>query len=134
MDYIEDFFLKYLSAPCLLSFGLLYARLNSAYHPDFLFKKHIILKSNKLSKLLVSDRCMFGFKKHTKNENRDKMSVAGVILYVTSGIAFVFWLISLFLDPEILSKATTLSACNLFLAISIDTINSFPVKTHKKKQ
>lgn len=127
MDYFKELF----TSPCLLLGCIFYARLNSVYHPDLLFKKHIVLKNSRLSKILVSGVIMLDFNKSIKNEHREKMSVAGIILYIVIGISFIFWLICLFLGTEFLGSSDSFVVSILFLAFLIDLLNSFSVHPDK---
>ncbi len=132
MDYIKDLFPTYFTSPCLLLVCIFYTRLNSVYHPDLLFKKYVVLRNSTLSKILVSGLISLNFKGQ-KNESREKISIVGIILYITTGISFVFYLICLYLGSEFLASSDSFVVSNLFIALLIDLLNSFPIRYGKVK-
>ena len=71
------------------------ARLNSAYHHDMLFKRHISIKNNQWQKLFIWQSDPFGERKDNKKAYQNKMTLLGVVFYIGWFLTLVFSVIFL---------------------------------------
>lgn len=61
---------------------LIFARMNSAYHPDLLFKRYIRVKSTKLQKALILQTNPCDQKSVNRKQYRNKFLIAGIVSYL----------------------------------------------------
>lgn len=80
-------------------FGIILSRLNSAYHHEMLFKRHINIKSSKLQKLLIWQSDPFGNSNDNKKAYQGKMTIHGICFYVAWALMFVFCIAFLIWGP-----------------------------------
>lgn len=65
----------------LLVLALFAARLNSAYHPDLIFKKHLVIRRAALAKFFISSSNPCSYRMRNRKEYRNKLLVSGVVFY-----------------------------------------------------
>lgn len=80
--------------------GIILSRLNSAYHHEMLFKRHINIKNSKLQKLLIWQSDPFGGHNDNKKAYQGKMTIHGICFYVAWALVFVFCIGFLICGPE----------------------------------
>ena len=78
---------------------LLFARINSAYHPDLLIKKHIVIKRKGLARLLIMESDPRELKIDNKEKYRDKLLILGLICYVLWAVLVIFSVLFLVFGP-----------------------------------
>ena len=80
--------------------GYIVSRLNSPYHHDMLFKRHINIKSHKWQKLLIWQSDPFGGHNDNKKAYRGKMTILGLVLYILWFFLLAFSIIFLVFGAE----------------------------------
>ena len=80
--------------------GLVFARINSAYHPNLLIKKYIVLKSPKTQKILISQSNPLDIKIDNRKEYRNKLTVLGFVCYILWFCLVVFSILFLICGPQ----------------------------------
>ena len=80
--------------------GIILSRLNSAYHHEMLFKRHITIKNKKLQKLFIWQSDPFGGSNDNKKAYRSKMTIHGICFYIVWALLFVFCIGFLIWGPE----------------------------------
>ena len=80
--------------------GIILSRLNSAYHHEMLFKRHITIKNEKLQKLFIWQSDPFGGSNDNKKAYRGKMTILGLSFYIAWLCVLIFSVIFLILGPE----------------------------------
>ena len=79
---------------------LLTARLNSAYHPDLLFKRHILVRNEKVQKLFIGQSKPGDGTLKNRKEYRNNWSVLGLLFYFMWGFVFAFSILFLCFGPQ----------------------------------
>jgi len=80
--------------------GWLFARINSAYHPDLLVKKYIVLKSKKAQLFFISQSNPLEMEIDNRKEYRNKLTVLGLTFYVLWLCLLVFSILFLIFGPQ----------------------------------
>lgn len=80
--------------------SLIFARINSAYHPDLLVKKHIVLKSKKAQLFFISQSNPLDMKIDNRKEYRNKLTVLGLTFYILWLGLLVFSILFLIFGPR----------------------------------
>lgn len=97
----RGFMWYYIFISFLLLSGLFITRLNSAYHPDLIFKKHIVINNKKLQKLLIFQSDPTGNTKNkNKAENRNRFLILGIVFYIIWLLILLFSIIFLSFGPQ----------------------------------
>ena len=81
--------------------GLVLARLNTAYHPDLILKRHIEIKNEKIARLLICGNNPADAKVENAEENRNKILYLGIAFYLLWIAVVVCSAILLFFVPKI---------------------------------
>ena len=105
---------------------LLYANMNTAYHPHLQFKKYIKIKNPKLAKLLINKLdplCIGPGRRKNRKANQNKLLVAGLIFYIISLIIFVLSIILIYVIPEIPIPPTEFETNTDTLYLITNTLN-----------
>ena len=131
--------------------GIILSRLNSAYHHEMLFKRHINIKNSKLQKLLIWQSDPFGGHNDNEKAYRGKMTIHGICFYIAWTLVFVFCVGFLLWGPETpiepfefddgfvcstLNKAVvlmseTIFGCFTFAFYSLNIVHCRDVKSNK---
>lgn len=80
--------------------GIIFSRLNSAYHHEMLFKRHINIKNVKLQKLLILQSDPFGNHNDNLKAYQGKMTIHGICFYIAWALLFIFCIGFLIFGPE----------------------------------
>jgi hypothetical protein len=106
--------------PFSLLFAVFFARINAVYHPHLLFRKYVIVRNQKLARILIGQSDPVTPKVKNQKANRNKLTYAGIVFYglcvALLVICVVFWIL-----PEIPVKNLPLVAASL--SISGSTLN-----------
>ena len=78
---------------------IILSRLNSAYHHEMLFKRHINIRNSKLQKLLIWQSDPFGGHNDNQKAYRGKMTILGLSFYNVWLFVLIFSVIFLILGP-----------------------------------
>ena len=80
--------------------NLIFARINSAYHPALLVKKHIVLKSKKAQLFFISQSNPLEMKIDNRKEYQNKLTVLGLTFYILWLCLLVFSILFLIWGPR----------------------------------
>ena len=130
---MKEFAIDNLAGLVLFLVNLFYARLNTVYHPDFLCKKYIVIKNDKLAKILVSRTVLFSQKDIRQNEYRERMCLCGLFLYIIAIISGIFWAICVLSNDNFQENALSIIAVCVVTSGAFDTINKSPYSIKKSK-
>ena len=100
--------------PMLLLLVLITARMNTAYHPHLLFKKHIKIKSTFWTKLLISQSDPVTNAKN-KRADKNKLLLPGLVFYCVD-FALCGFSVLMLLIPEVPYKFFEIDTRALYLA------------------
>ncbi len=89
----------YIVTSFILVGGLLLARLNSAYHHEMLFKRHINIKNPRWQKLLIWQSDPRGGHNNNKKAYRGKMTILGISFYTAWLLVLIFSVAFLIFGP-----------------------------------
>lgn len=80
---------------------LVFLRLNTAYHPRLMMKKHVVVQNPVLSRLLIADFNPEDSEKDVDPENQNKLLWLGLVFYILWIALLIFSLVMLFLVPTV---------------------------------
>ena len=89
----------YIFTSFILVGGYIFARLNSPYHHDMLFKRHINIKNPTWQKLLIWQSDPFGGPHDNKKAYRGKLTIHGICFYIAWIFVFIFSITFLIWGP-----------------------------------
>lgn len=72
----------YICLTFIMLVDLMCARMNSAYHPDLLFKRYIRVKSTKLQKAMILQTNPCDQKSVNRKQYRNKFLISGIVSYL----------------------------------------------------
>lgn len=100
-----------------------FARVISAYHPNQILNRYIVIKNEKLVPWLISNHNPEDYDelKDNKEENRNKLTLCSLVFYILLGLLIVFSAVMLFVVPEIPCKPFEFEA--EFVYFHADTLN-----------
>ena len=131
--------------------GYIVSRLNSPYHHDMLFKRHINIKSHKWQKLLIWQSDPFGGHHDNKKEYRGKLTIHGICFYIAwifllmFSVAFLIWgpetpiepfefddgFVCSTLNKAVVLMSETIFGCFAFAFYSLNIVHCRDVKSNK---
>ena len=103
-----------------LFFSLVFVRMNTTYHPNLIFKKHIVIHRPTLAKLLVANFSPVDEKKDIESQYRNKLLLLGIVFYVLWLALFAFSVVMLFFVPIIPTEPVEIFSD---LHLSVSTLN-----------
>ena len=65
-------------------------RINSAYHPDLVIKKHVAVRSKWIQNVCIMKSCPLNIEKENPKEYHNKMTVLGMVSYVLWVVLVLF--------------------------------------------
>ena len=99
--------------PLALLFTVAFARFSTCYDSRNPKGKYIVIKNDKLAKLLI-EKQNFWDRRYTLNKDRNKMSVVGLIFYLCSAFIIVLTLV-LMCVPQIPCEPLEIDAAKMYL-------------------
>ena len=118
----------YIFTSFILVGGYIFARLNSPYHHDMLFKRHINIKSRKWQKLLIWQSDPFGGPSDNKKAYIGKLTIHGICFYIAwvfvliFSIAFLIWGPTTSIEPIEFDKALVCTTLNKAVVLILSFI------------
>ena len=79
--------------------GYIVSRLNTPYHHDMLFKRHINIKNPKLQKLFIWQSDPFGGHNDNQKAYRGKLTIHGICFYIAWAFVLIFSVVFLIWGP-----------------------------------
>ena len=118
----------YIFTSFILVGGYIFARLNSPYHHDMLFKRHINIKSHKWQKLLIWQSDPFGGHHDNKKAYRGKLTIHGICFYIAwifvlmFSVAFLIWGPTTSIEPIEFDEALVCTTLNKAVVLILNFI------------